>query len=72
MDEAADRFDPIRLVNFLDLAKSATEKDGKQVCLAIYETRNLTAKQLLTFNTYECKRISNIKKKVRPYSQTNP
>jgi len=72
MDEAADRFDPMRLENFLELTKSATGTDGKQVCLAIFETRNLTAKQLLTFNTYECVRVSNTKKRVRQYRQTNP
>jgi hypothetical protein len=70
MDEAADRFDPTRLANFLELAKSATGKNGKQICLAIYETRNLTPEELRTFNTYECVRISNIEKKVLPYGFT--
>ena len=70
MDEAADRFDPTRLENFLELTKSVTRTDGKQVCLAIYETRNLTPEQLRMFNTYECVRISNTEKKVRSYGES--
>jgi len=66
MDEAADRFDPTRLANFLELAKTVTASDTKQICLAVYETRNIDPPQLDTFNTYECVRISNAEKLVRP------
>ncbi|KPV62837.1 MAG: hypothetical protein AOA66_1190 [Candidatus Bathyarchaeota archaeon BA2] len=73
MDEAADRFDPIRLVNFLELVKAITlgtkEEDTKQVCLAIYETKNVSPEILSSFNTYECVRISNTEKKIQPYVQ---
>lgn len=72
MDEAADRFDPTRLANFLELAKTATESPeggAKQICLAIYKTQNIKAEDLLKFNTYECIRTSNIKKEVRLYSK---
>ena len=71
MDEAADRFDPTRLENFLELTKSVTGTDGNQVCLAIYETRNLTPEQLHAFNTYECVRISNTEKKVQSYGRVH-
>ena len=71
MDEAADRFDPIRLANFLELVKTttigATEEDAKQVCLAIYETRNVSPEILSALNTYECIRISNTEKKIQQY-----
>ena len=71
MDEAADRFDPTRLANFLELAKTVTESPeggAKQICLAIYKTQNLKPEDLLKFNTYECIRTSNIKKEVAPIS----
>jgi DNA repair exonuclease SbcCD ATPase subunit len=72
MDEAADRFDPTRLANFLELIKTTTigttEEDAKQVCLAIYETKNVSPETLNSFNTYECMRISNIEKKIQPYT----
>ena len=71
MDEAADRFDPARLANFLELVKTtaigATEEDVKQACLAIYETRNISPEVLSSFNTYECVRTSNTEKKIQPY-----
>ena len=73
MDEAADRFDPTRLANFLELVKTitvgATEEDAKQVCLAIYETKNVSPEILSALNTYECIRISNTEKKIQPYVQ---
>jgi len=72
MDEAADRFDPTRLANFLELIKTttvgATEEDAKQVCLAIYETKNISPEILTALNTYECARISNTEKKVQPFT----
>jgi len=73
MDEAADRFDPTRLANFLELVKTTTigitEEDAKQVCLAIYETKNVSPEFLGSFNTYECVRISNTEKKIQPHVQ---
>ena len=71
MDEAADRFDPIRLANFMELVKTVTmetEEEAKQICLAIYETRNISPEELNALNTYECIRISNTKKKIQPYA----
>jgi hypothetical protein len=72
MDEAADRFDPTRLTNFLELVRTttigATEEDVKQVCLAIYETKNVSPELLSMFNTYECVRISNTEKKIQKYA----
>jgi len=71
MDEAADRFDPTRLGNFLELVKTitvgATTEDQKQVCLAIYETKNVSPEILNNLNTYECIRVSNIQKRIQPY-----
>jgi len=71
MDEAADRFDPTRLANFLELVKTTTvgtkEEDAKQVCLAIYETKNVSPEILSALNTYECIRISNTEKKIQQY-----
>jgi hypothetical protein len=73
MDEAADRFDPIRLANFLELIKTTTvgasEENAKQVCLAIYETKNVSPEILSALNTYECIRISNTEKKIQQYVQ---
>jgi len=75
MDEAADRFDPIRLTNFLELVRritlGATEEEAKQVCLAMYESKNVSAEVLANFNTYECVRISNTEKRIRPYTIKN-
>lgn len=71
MDEAADRFDPVRLANFLELVKTttigATEEDAKQVTLAIYETKNVSPEMLSALNTYECVRVSNTEKRIQPY-----
>ena len=64
MDEAADRFDPTRLANFLELTRRVG--DQVQVCLAMYETRNVELEQLRTFNAYECIRVSNTEKLIRP------
>jgi len=71
MDEAADRFDPTRLANFMELVKTVTmgtEDDAKQICLAIYETRNISSEELNALNTYECVRVSNTEKKIQPYA----
>jgi hypothetical protein len=72
MDEAADRFDPTRLANFMDLVKTVTkgttEEEAKQICLAIYETRNISPEELHALNTYECVRVSNTEKRIRPYA----
>jgi len=73
MDEAADRFDPTKLANFIELVKTITiganEEDIKQVCLAIYETKNVSPEVLNSLNTYECIRISNTEKKIQKYIQ---
>lgn len=72
MDEAADRFDPTRLANFLELVKTTTigkEEEARHVCLAVYETKNVSPEILSPFNTYECVRISNTEKKIQPYAQ---
>ena len=71
MDEAADRFDPTRLANFMGLVKTVTmgtEEEAKQVCLAIYETRDISPGELKALNTYECVRVSNTEKKIQPYA----
>ena len=71
MDEAADRFDPTRLANFMELVKTVTmgtEEEAKQVCLAIYETRDISPEELNALNTYECIRVSNTEKKIRRYA----
>jgi hypothetical protein len=73
MDEAADRFDVDRLANFLDLARRVAidtdEEKGLQICLALYRTRDVTAEDLTTANTYEIQRKSNIEKIILPYEQ---
>ena len=71
MDEAADRFDPTRLANFMELVKTVTagaEEEAKQICLAIYETRDISPEELNALNTYECIRVSNTEKKIQRYA----
>lgn len=69
MDEAADRFDTYRLSDFLSLAQKVAEEDENvQICLTIYETRDVSDHELKKANTYEVQGDSYSQKTIEPYA----